>query len=197
MLVESVFVVPKIIVLQGRVTTKTNKKARGKKNMKQVGTLYFFCGKMGAGKSIKSKQLAKEKNAVLLSEDEWLSSLYPNQITSFEDYLKLSAQLKPMVKKHVQNILSVGTHVVMDFPGNTQKQRKWFLDIASEVNANHQLIYLNLNNQQCLRQIAQRRNEQPERAAFDTEETFIEVTKFFEAPEASEGLNIWEFSGKE
>jgi len=165
--------------------------------MKQVGTLYFFCGKMGAGKSTKSKQLAKEKNAVLLSEDEWLSSLYPNQITSFEDYLKLSAQLKPMVKKHVQNILSVGTHVVMDFPGNTQKQRKWFLDIASEVNANHQLIYLNLTNQQCLRQIAQRRNEQPERAAFDTEATFIEVTKFFEAPEASEGLNIWEFSGKE
>ncbi len=67
--------------------------------MKQVGTLYFFCGKMGAGKSTKSKQLAKEKNAVLLSEDEWLSSFYPNQITSFEDYLKLSAQLKPMVKK--------------------------------------------------------------------------------------------------
>ena len=93
--------------------------------------------------------------------------------------------------------MSVGTHVVMDFPGNTQKQRKWFLDIASEVNANHQLIYLNLNNQQCLRQIAQRRNEQPERAAFDTEATFIEVTKFFETPEASEGLNIWEFSGKE
>ncbi len=162
--------------------------------MNNIGTLYFFCGKMGAGKSTKSKQLAIEKQAVLLSEDDWLESLYPNQITSFEDYLKFSAQLKPMVKKHVQNILSVGTDVVMDFPGNTQKQRKWFLDIASEVNANHQLIFLNLNNEQCLRQIAQRRNEQPERATFDTEETFIQVTRFFEAPEASEGLNILEFS---
>ena len=29
--------------------------------MKQLGTLYFFCGKMGAGKSTKSKQLATEK----------------------------------------------------------------------------------------------------------------------------------------
>lgn len=162
--------------------------------MEKMGTLYFFCGKMGAGKSTKSKQLAIEKQAVLLSEDEWLESLYPNQIISFEDYLKFSAQLKSMVKKHVQNILSVGTNVVMDFPGNTQRQRKWFLDIASEVNANHQLIFLHLNNEQCLRQIAQRRNEQPERAAFDTEETFIQVTKFFEAPEASEGLNILEFS---
>ncbi len=147
--------------------------------MKQVGgTLYFFCGKMGAGKSTKSKQMAKEKNAVLLSEDEWLASLYPNQITSFEDYLKFSAQLKPMVKKHVQNILSVGTNVVMDFPGNTQKQRKWFLDLTSEVNANHQLIFLNLSNQQCLRQIAQRRNEQPERAAFDTEATLFKSLNF-------------------
>lgn len=165
--------------------------------MKKLGTLYFFSGKMGAGKSTKSKQLAIEKHAVLLSEDEWLSSLYPKQINSFEDYLKFSAQLKPILKKHVQNILSVGTDVVMDFPGNTQKQRKWFLDIASEVNANHQLIFLNLNNEQCLRQIAQRRNEQPERAAFDTEATFIQVTKFFEAPEASEGLNILEVSEKE
>ncbi|OBW57052.1 cell division protein ZipA [Solibacillus silvestris] len=160
--------------------------------MKQLGTLYFFCGKMGAGKSTKSKQLAIEKQAVLLSEDEWLSSLYPNQISTFEDYLKFSAQFKPMVKKLVQNLLSVGTNVVMDFPGNTQKQRKWFLDIVLEINANHQLIYLNLNNEQCLRQIAQRRKEQPERAAFDTEETFLYVTKFFEAPKASEGLNIIE-----
>ena len=165
--------------------------------MDQLGTLYFFCGKMGAGKSTKSKQVAIEKNAVLLSEDEWLSALYPNQINSLEDYLKYSMQLKPLVKKHVQNILSVGTDVVMDFPGNTQKMRKWFLDIVSEVNANHQLIFLNVDSEQCLRQISQRRNEHPERAAFDTEAMFIQVTKYFEAPEASEGLNILEFSGNE
>ncbi|MDF2606826.1 MAG: cell division protein ZipA [Bacillales bacterium] len=160
--------------------------------MKQLGTLYFFCGKMGAGKSTKSNQLAKDKNAVLLSEDEWISSLYPNQVESFEDYIKYSAQLKPLVKKHVQNILSVGTDVVMDFPGNTKRLRKWFLEITSEINANHQLIFLNLSDQQCLRQIAQRRIEQPKRAAFDTEDVFIHVTSFFEEPEASEGLNILE-----
>lgn len=164
--------------------------------MEQLGTLYFFCGKMGAGKSTKSKQLAIEKHAVLLSEDEWLSSLYPNQITSFEDYLKFSAQLKPLVKKHVKNILSVGTDVVMDFPGNTEKQRKWLLEIASEVNAEHQLIFLNLTNEQCLKQIAQRSKEQPKRAAFDTEAMFIHVTKLFEEPKISEGLNILEFTGK-
>ncbi|WP_110114248.1 ATP-binding protein [Bacillus sp. CGMCC 1.16541] len=164
--------------------------------MKTVGTLYIFCGKMGAGKSTQSAQLAKDERAVLLSEDEWLSSLYPNQIQSFEDYLTFSAQIKPLVKKHVQNILRVGTDVVMDFPANTKKSRKWLLEMASEVHANHQLIYLNLDNEQCLRHIQKRRIEQPERAAFDTEEVFLHVTQFFEAPEASEGLNILEFKGK-
>lgn len=164
--------------------------------MKQTGTLYFFCGKMGAGKSTKSKQIAIDKHAVLLSEDEWLSALYPNQINSFKDFLKFSAQIKPLVRKHVQNILSVGTNVVMDFPANTKKQRKWFLDMVFDVQASHQLIYLNLSNEQCLRQITQRRNEQPERADFDTEAMFAYVTNFFEAPEASEGLNILEFNGR-
>ncbi len=97
----------------------------------------------------------------------------------------------------MQSILNVGTDVVMDFPANTLSLRKWLLGIASEAHASHQLIYLNLSDEQCLRHIAQRRIEQPERAAFDTEEVFTQVTKFFEAPEASEGLNIVEFRGEE
>jgi predicted kinase len=155
-----------------------------------MGTLILFCGKMGAGKSTQSKVIASEQNAVLLSEDEWLSSLYPQQVSSFDDYLKYSALLRPLIKSHVQNILSTGTNVVMDFPANTKKQRKWFLNLASEIGANHQLIYLNVSDDLCLKQIEKRRTEQPERAAFDTEAVFTHVTKFFEEPSQSEGLNI-------
>ena len=158
--------------------------------MKSKGTLIFFCGKMGAGKSTKSQQLALDRNAVLISEDERLASLYPDQIASFEDYIKFSSQLKPLVKSHVQNILCAGTNVVMDFPANTVTQRKWFKAIVSEVNAPHELIYLNTSEEICLIQIAQRRIEQPERAIFDTEEVFHHVTSFFEEPSAAEGLNI-------
>ena len=158
--------------------------------MNEKGTLIFFCGKMGAGKSTKSKLMASEKNAVLLSEDDWLSSLYPQQISTFDNYLKYSARLKPLVKSHVQNILSTGTNVVMDFPANTVRQRKWFLNLVSEIEANHQFVYLNVSDEQCLKQIGQRRKEQPERAAFDTEDVFIQVTKFFVVPSQSEGLNI-------
>ena len=158
--------------------------------MKVNGTLIFFCGKMGAGKSTQSKQLVHDRNAVLISEDEWLESLYPGQITTFDDYLKFSGKLKPLVTLHVQNILRTGTNVVMDFPANTVSQRKWFKTIFSEINAPHELIYLNISDEICLKQIAQRSIEQPERASFDTEEVFHHVTSFFEEPSTAEGINI-------
>ena len=145
---------------------------------------------MGAGKSTKSQQLALDRNAVLISEDEWLASLYPDQIATFEDYIKFSGQLKPLIKSHVQKILCAGTNVVMDFPANTVSQRKWFKAIVSEIDAPHELIYLNTSEEICIRQITQRCIERPERAQFDTEEVFHHVTGFFEEPSAEEGLNI-------
>jgi len=158
--------------------------------MKQRGTLIFFCGKMGSGKSTKSKQVALDRNAVLLSEDEWLSSLYPSLIASFDDYLKYSALLKPLIKTHVPNILRTGANVVMDFPANTVSQRKWFADLVSTAQAPHELIYLKVSNELCLKQIAQRCIEKPDRANFDTESVFNEVTKYFEEPSKNEGINI-------
>ncbi len=156
----------------------------------QIGTLILFSGKMGAGKSTKSKQVSQDRNAVLISEDEWLSTLYPNQITSFEDYLHYSSLLKPLVKTHVVNILKTGIDVVMDFPANTVNQRKWFKELISEANAQNELIYLNVSNDVCLKQIRKRRLEHPERAIYDTESMFNEVTKYFQEPKQGEGFNI-------
>jgi len=158
--------------------------------MIKAGTLIFFCGKMGAGKSTKSKEFTSKNNAVLLSEDEWLSILYPQQILSFDDYIKYSALLRPLIKSHVQKILLTGTNVVLDFPANTTKQRAWFKNIVQEIGAQHQLVYLKLSDEQCIKQIAKRRFEQPDRSAFDTEEMFHHVTKYFEIPAESEQLMI-------
>jgi len=145
---------------------------------------------MGAGKSTKAKQISQQRNAVLISEDEWLSRLYPDQITSFEGYLHYAARLKPLVKSHVLGTLKTGTSVVMDFPANTVKQRAWFRELIAEANAPNELIYLNVSNDVCLKQIKKRRLEQPERAIFDTESMFIEVTRCFQEPEHGEGFNL-------
>lgn len=158
----------------------------GKFMAAHTGTLIFFCAKMGAGKSTLSKTIALTRNAVLISEDEWLSILYPSQINSFEDYISFSGRLRPLIKQHVQNILRAGSNVVMDFPGNTKKQRAWFNTLTSEVGAKAELIYLKVSDETCLKQIAQRRIEQPARAAFDTEAMFHHVTQYFEEPDIND-----------
>lgn len=159
-----------------------------------AGTLVFFCGKMGAGKSTKAKELALERNAVFLSEDEWLDSLYPNKISSLDDYIKYSRRIKPQIKKLVQSILLTGTDVIMDFPANTISQREWFKGIFTEVDAPHSLIFIDVANKTCLEQIEKRRVEQPERAATDTVEMFEQVTKYFVEPTDQEGFDITKVS---
>lgn len=135
-------------------------------------------------------RLSKDQNAVLISEDEWLAELYPNQISTFDDYLHFSSLLKPLVKRHVINILKTGTNVVLDFAANTARQRKWFVALAIEAGASNQMTYLKASDKVCLRQIAKRRIEQPARSQFDTESVFHEVSKFFEEPAEFEAINM-------
>ncbi|NEQ39215.1 MAG: ATP-binding protein [Okeania sp. SIO3I5] len=55
-------------------------------------TLHFFCGKMAAGKSTLAKHLSEKHNALLLEEDNWLSQLYPGEITDISGYIKYSGR---------------------------------------------------------------------------------------------------------
>ena len=68
------------------------------------GTLIFFCGKMGAGKSTLARKVADEKGAVLISEDDLLSKLYGKN--HFSKRLQVySDKLKPVVSDTTQQIL--------------------------------------------------------------------------------------------
>ena len=74
---------------------------------------------------------------------------------------------------------------------NTAGQRKWFRDLVAAAEAAHELLYLNVSNEVCLRQIGQRRIEQPETSRPLTRaEMFHHVTGYFEEPCADEGFNI-------
>lgn len=158
--------------------------------MNRYGTLIFFCGKMGAGKSTLSVKIAQEREAVLISEDAWLEALYPGEIEGFNDYLNYASRLKPILREHVKQILMAGTSVVLDMPANTQKQRDWFKEIYTEHGIPHELYYLTIDDKGCLKQLKERQKQQPARAHFDTEEVFKMVTSYFEPPTDSEDLNI-------
>ena len=158
--------------------------------MNNKSTLHFFCGKMAAGKSTLAKTLAKKHNAILLVEDEWLSELYPEEITNIPDYLEYSSRLKNVLSNHIKSILSSGVSVVLDFPANTESQRTWFRLLFEETKSSHILHYVDKSDDECKQQLKKRSANMPEGSAFTTDKEFDAINKYFQTPVESEAFNI-------
>ncbi|WP_375723672.1 ATP-binding protein [Arcobacter sp. KX21116] len=152
--------------------------------------LYFMCGKMAAGKSTLSKKLAEENNAILLSEDEILKKLYPNEIKTIEDYIKYSRRLKDMMKNHIIELLNKGNSVVLDFPANTIIQREWFQKIFEESHVDHIMHYVKRSDDMCKMQLKKRNENLSKDEPLIDESTFDAITKYFQEPQENEGFNI-------
>ena len=60
-------------------------------------TLFLVCGKIAAGKSTLAQTLASGPSTLLLSEDHWLSTLYPEEVSTLDDYVRCSARLKKLL----------------------------------------------------------------------------------------------------
>jgi len=152
--------------------------------------LHFFSGKMASGKSTLAKKLAKEHNAVLLSEDEILTKLYPNEIHTLQDYVNYSHRVKEMLQEHIIDLLQKGCAVVLDFPANTAKQRAWFKVIFESAGVEHTLHFVDKSDAICKAQLKIRSQELPKSAPFTSDEAFDNITQYFEAPQSSEGFEI-------
>jgi predicted kinase len=158
--------------------------------IKHTATLYMLCGKMAAGKSTLAQQLAKREHLILLSEDEWLATLYPGEIIDLATYANRSTRIKTAIEQLLVSLLSKGMSVVMDFPANTAAQRAWLCSLAVAAQANHELHLIDLPDSTCKVQLLKRARENPERAQTDTLKMFEAVTAWFEYPGEHEGLNI-------
>lgn len=145
---------------------------------------------MASGKSTLSKKLASDHNAILITEDIWLSKLYPEEISNFDDYLKYSSRLKQVLSSHVQNLLEQGISVVLDFPGNVPSQRQWFRSIFETAKVNHILHYIDAPDSLCKNQLQKRNIEQPEGSIVMSEAEFDYITAYFQPPIADEGFNV-------
>lgn len=153
-------------------------------------TLHLVCGKMAAGKSTYSKQLAQSKSLIYLSEDDLLADLFQGEIKDVASYIEKSRKLKLALKPVILQMLEHGNSLILDFPANTVAQRSWLLGVALEAKAHHVLHFIDLPDSICKEQLLKRASEHPERAATDTPEMFEAITKFFEPPTKEESLNV-------
>ena len=153
-------------------------------------TLYFMCGKMAAGKSTMSKEFARTNDAVLLNQDDWLAALYSGEILNIADYVRCSGRLRDALTPHIVALLTRGTSVVLDHPGNTRKQRQWFRDLFQRANVPHELHFIDASDDTCKRQLKQRSAALPAGAAWTTDVEFDAITAFFRAPADDENFNV-------
>lgn len=158
--------------------------------MNSSAKLMFLCGKMAAGKSTLARNLAVRENAVLLVQDDFLSALFPGEITDIQGFIRCSSRLKNALTPHVCALLSQGISVVLDFPGNTKAQRAWFRDLIERANVAHELHFVDASDAFCKSQLRERSMGLAGGTPWTRDEDYEAMTAYFQAPSEDENFNI-------
>lgn len=154
-----------------------------------IAHLHLVCGLIAAGKSTRAAALACEHDALLLSEDDWLARLYPDEIRSVADYVRCAARLREVLGPLLRQVLAKGMPVVLDWPANTREARAWFRDLAQAAGVPCSLHYLAVDAALCRARL-HARNAQGTHAFAATDAEFDLISRHFQAPSADEGLQI-------
>jgi predicted kinase len=147
--------------------------------------LYLLCGKISAGKSTLARHLASRPGDM----DHWMSTLFPVENRTIDDFARLSARLREAMGPHVVDILRQGLSVVLDFPANTVKWRSWMRSLISEAQVAHELHFLDVSDAICRARLKQR-NVSGDHPYQVDERTYDLFMKYFAPPTLDEGFNV-------
>ncbi len=152
-------------------------------------TLHLLCGKIAAGKSTLARRLASAPDTILISEDAWLSRLYPGEIVSLEDYVRCAGRLQDVLGDHVAALLRAGLSVVLDVPANTVRRRRWMRGLFEAAGAAHRLHHLEVPDSVCKARL-RRRNRDGNHDFAPSDADYDLITGYFEPPSPEEGFEV-------
>ena len=89
----------------------------------EISDLIPHLRQIAAGKSTLARQLALRPATLLVIMDDWMSTLFPRENNTIEDFAVFSARLRAVMGPHVVEILRQDISVVLDFPANTVQWR--------------------------------------------------------------------------
>jgi predicted kinase len=158
-------------------------------------TLHLICGKIAAGKSTLAARLADAPATVLISQDHWLSRLYPGEIRTLDDYVRCSARLREAMAGPVADLLKAGVSVVLDFPANTPSARQWMKGVIAKSGAAHRMHVLDTPDEVCKARLRARNAEGEHPYAQTTEADYELFSSHFSAPSDEEGFEVIVYPG--
>lgn len=154
-----------------------------------VPTLHMLCGKVAAGKSTVAAQLARAPGTIVVAQDPWMAALYPEELRSIADYVRLLPRLRAAMGPHVAGLLRAGVSVVLDWPANTRASWAWMRSIFEAADSAHRLHLLDVPEEVCLARLSARNaGGQHEYQVSDAE--FAELARYFEPPAPEEGFDV-------
>jgi predicted kinase len=143
--------------------------------------LILTCGLPGAGKTTLALQLAESRRAVRLTSDDWIIALGSNP---WDEAVRVAIEHE--LWQLAQQILRLGTSVVLDFGLWGRDERDEFRAAARDLGAGVELHYLEASTEELWRRIDER-NAEPPWDGFPISRAHLEEwTTSFQAPDSAE-----------
>jgi predicted kinase/GNAT superfamily N-acetyltransferase len=163
------------------------------KTISQSKKIYAIAGQMGSGKTTWARKLAKEKNALFFSTDQWVANLGV-PIGSHENYAKYYTGLRDRIFEVAKQALSLEVPVVFDFGVNLPNGRAGLQKFASACGADLEIYHVSVPTEICRERVRERNIKKPEDIFSFTfsDEDFDIISKNYEPPTSDEGLKIIE-----
>jgi predicted kinase len=151
--------------------------------------LHMLCGKVASGKSTLSAELARGPSTIVVAQDQWMAKLYPNELKTVADYVRLVSRLRAAMGPHLTELLRAGLSIVLDWPANTVASRAWMSEVFKAAGAAHKLHVLDVPDEVCLERLRVRNAEGRHEYTVSQVE-FEELSRYFEPPTPPEGFDV-------
>jgi predicted kinase len=148
-------------------------------------TLHLIHGYIGAGKTTFARQLTHERNAVLLSLDQWLIRLYGSDTSVEPDRL---LRVEALIGECCESVLRAGVDVVYDHGFWSRAKRDAARQLAERINAGAELYWVTCPEEVALQRVLCR-SQQPDGETFRIDPTTFKSLRSRFEPLAADELH--------
>jgi predicted kinase len=147
----------------------------------QPSTLFLMVGLPGAGKTVRAKELAAEHQALLLTPDAWMVSLFGQTQPDGKRDL-----LEGLLVSLALDALRLNVDVVLDFGLWGRDERSALRSLAGSAGAECEVVYLSVDRALQLHRIQERQVRAPHETFPMTEVELDAWREQFEVPDDAE-----------